>query len=66
MAGNGGMRFLLFFLSVSWLQSFAQTVEERAIPETKAQEKILQERFGYPASALAGHSRRRPRHELSL
>ena len=53
MVGNRRMRCLLFFLFlfVCWLQSLAQTGEERAIPKTTAQEKTAQERLGYPASA---------------
>jgi chitin disaccharide deacetylase len=53
MVVNRRMRFLLFFLFlfVCGLQSLAQTREERAIPKTTAQEKTVQERLGYPASA---------------
>jgi len=42
--------FLLFLL-VCWLQSLAQTGEQRAVPKTTAQANTVQERLGYPASA---------------
>jgi predicted glycoside hydrolase/deacetylase ChbG (UPF0249 family) len=51
MVVNRRVRLLLSFLFICWLRSFAQTDDERAIPKTTAQEKTVQERLGYPASA---------------
>jgi predicted glycoside hydrolase/deacetylase ChbG (UPF0249 family) len=51
MFANRRVRLLLFSLFICWLRSFAQATEERAIPKTAPQEKTVQERLGYPASA---------------